>query len=171
MNKAVAQLEAAAKQVPSVALVPNPAQPAPAPDKPYVVSLRLDFNNTGAVDVARQLRQKIGVQGDQPGQTANGRVRLYVIGQGALGAAAQTTTKHDIAEAERWNLPIVLIVLLAVFGSLAAAAIRWRWPSSPWWSPWVWSTPCPRSRRCRCSSPRRCRCSASPWRWTIRCSS
>jgi heme transporter len=123
MNKAVAQLEQAAKQVPSISVVPNPAQPTPAPDRPYVVSLRLDFNNTGAVDVARQLRQKIGVQGDQPGVTDNGRVRLYVIGQGALGAAAQTSTKHDIAAAERWNLPIVLIVLLAVFGSLAAAAI------------------------------------------------
>ena len=123
MNSAVAHLEQVAKQVPSVVVVPNPAQPAPAPDRPYVVSLRLDFNNTGAVDVARQLRQKIGVTGDQPGQIENGRVRLYVIGQGALGAAAQTSTKHDIAEAERWNLPIVLIVLLAVFGSLAAAAV------------------------------------------------
>ena len=123
MNAAVAQLEQVAKQVPSISVVPNPAQPAPAPDRPYVVSLRLDFNNTGAVDVARQLRQKIGVQGNQPGQTENGRVRLYVIGQGALGAAAQTSTKHDIAAAERWNLPIVLIVLIAVFGSLAAAAI------------------------------------------------
>ncbi|WP_163696336.1 MMPL family transporter [Mycolicibacterium sarraceniae] len=123
MNAAVAQLEQVAKQTPSVIVVPNPAQPAPAPDKPYVVSLRLDFHNTGAVDVARQLRQKIGVTGDQPGQIRDGRVKLYVIGQGALGAAAQTSTKHDIAEAERWNLPIVLIVLLAVFGSLAAAAV------------------------------------------------
>lgn len=123
MNSAVAQLEEAAKQVPSVVVVPNQGQPAPAPDRPYVVSLRLDFSNTGAVDVARQLRQKIGVTGDQPGQIQNGRVKLYVIGQGALGAAAQTSTKHDIAEAERWNLPIVLIVLLAVFGSLAAAAV------------------------------------------------
>ena len=64
MNTAVARLEEAAKQVPSVVVVPNPGQPAPAPDRPYVVSLRLDFNNTGAVDVARQLRQKIGVTGD-----------------------------------------------------------------------------------------------------------
>ena len=123
MNAAVAQLEQAAKGISSVAVVPNPAQPAPAPDRPYVVSLRLDFNNTGAVDTARQLREKVGVKGDQPGLTDNGRVRLYVIGQGALGAAAQTSTKHDIAAAERWNLPIVLIVLVAVFGSLAAAAI------------------------------------------------
>ncbi len=53
----------------------------------------------------------------------DGKVKLYVIGQGALGAAATAATKHDIAQAEQWNLPIVLIVLLAVFGSLAAAAM------------------------------------------------
>ena len=123
MTAAVAQLEQAAREVPSLEVVPNPIQPAPAPDRPYVVSLRLGFNNTGAVDTARQLRTKVGVQGDQPGKTADGRVKLYVIGQGALGAAAQTSTKHDIAAAERWNMPIVLLVLVAVFGSLAAAAI------------------------------------------------
>ena len=109
--------------MPSVEVVPNPTKPAPAPDRPYVVSLRLGFDNTGAVDVARQLRTKVGVEGDRPGQTENGRVRLYVIGQGALGAAAQTRTKQDIAAAERWNLPIVLMILVAVFGSLAAAAM------------------------------------------------
>ena len=38
-------------------------------------------------------------------------------------SAATAATKHDIAQAEQWNLPIVLIVLLAVFGSLAAAAM------------------------------------------------
>ena len=104
-------------------MVPNPQQPAPQPDRPYVVTLQLDFNNTGAVDVAKQLRQKVGINGDQPGEIENGKVKLYVIGQGALGAAATLATKHDIAQAEQWNLPIVLIVLLAVFGSLAAAAM------------------------------------------------
>ena len=123
MAAAVTQLEDAAKQVPSLEVVPNPVQPPPAPDRPYVVGLKLGFDNTGAVDVARQLRAKVGLQGDQPGRTENGRVKLYVIGQGALGAAAQTSTKHDIAAAERWNLPIVLLVLVVVFGSLAAAAI------------------------------------------------
>ncbi len=123
MNTAVAQLERVAAEVPNVKVIPNPQQPAPQPDRPYVITLRMDFNNTGAVDVAKQLRQKVGVTGDQPGEIENGKVRLYVIGQGALGAAAQTSTKHDIAQAEQWNLPIVLIVLLAVFGSLAAAAM------------------------------------------------
>jgi heme transporter len=123
MNQAVALLERRATEVPSVTVVPNPGQPPPQQGRPYVVSLKLDFNNSGAVDVARQLRSRIGVTGDQPGEFANGRVRLYVIGQGALGAAAQASTKQDIEEAEQWNLPIILVVLLAVFGSLAAAAM------------------------------------------------
>jgi uncharacterized membrane protein YdfJ with MMPL/SSD domain len=123
MNAAVQLLEQKAAQVPSVAVAPNPAQPPPSPDRPFVVSLTLDFHNSGAVDVAKQLRSKVGISGDQPGRLENGKVDLYVIGQGALGAAAQSKTKHDIGAAERWNLPIILIVLLAVFGSLAAAAI------------------------------------------------
>ncbi|MDA4108863.1 MMPL family transporter [Mycolicibacterium holsaticum] len=123
MNVAVAHLERVAAEVPSVKAVPTPRQPPPQPDRPYVVTLELDFDNTGAVDVAKQLREKVGVDGEDPGEIANGKVKLYVIGQGALGAAASQATKHDIAQAERWNLPIVLIILLAVFGSLAAAAM------------------------------------------------
>ena len=84
---------------------------------------RCGWTPANTSDVAKKLREKVGVNGDQSGQTANGRVRLYVIGQGALSAAAAANTKHDIAKAEEWNLPIILIVLLAVFGSLAAAAI------------------------------------------------
>jgi uncharacterized membrane protein YdfJ with MMPL/SSD domain len=124
MNSAAGFLQDVAKQVPDVVVVTNPAQPSPQPDRPYVVSLRLDSaNNASASDAAKKLRVKIGVQGDRPGQMADGRVRLYVIGQGALSTAAAANTKHDIAKAEQWNFPIILIVLLAVFGSLAAAAI------------------------------------------------
>jgi heme transporter len=124
MNAAATFLQQVAGQVSDVAVVQTPTQPAPQPDRPYVVSLRLDSsNNSSASDAAKKLRTKVGVQGERPGQMANGRVRLYVIGQGALSTAAAANTKHDIAAAERWNLPIILIVLLAVFGSLAAAAI------------------------------------------------
>ncbi|RWA15396.1 hypothetical protein MBRU_10125 [Mycolicibacterium brumae DSM 44177] len=123
MRGAVDELRRIAAEVPSVSVVENPTQPPPQPGRPYVLTLALDFENTGAVDVARQLRAKVGIHDSEPGQTADGSVRLYVIGQGALGAAAQTSTKHDIAAAERWNLPVVLMVLVAVFGSLAAAAI------------------------------------------------
>ena len=70
MDAAVAHLERLAGEVPSVKVVPNPQQPPPQPDRPYVVTLQLDFNNTGAVDVAKQLRQKVGINGDQPGEIA-----------------------------------------------------------------------------------------------------
>ena len=70
MDAAVAHLERLAAEVPSVKVVPNPQQPPPQPDRPYVVTLQLDFNNTGAVDVAKQLRQKVGINGDQPGRDA-----------------------------------------------------------------------------------------------------
>jgi heme transporter len=123
MNAAVAFLQRIAGEVPDVAVVPDQAQPSPQPDRPYVVSLRLDSNNNSASDAAKKLRTKVGIQGDRPGRMENAHVRLYVIGQGALSTAAAANTKHDIGSAERWNLPIILIVLLAVFGSLAAAAI------------------------------------------------
>jgi uncharacterized membrane protein YdfJ with MMPL/SSD domain len=122
MTAAVAQLERIAAEVPSVKVVPNPQQPPPQPDRPYVVMLQTNFTD-GTTNVAKQLRAKVGIDGEKPGELDNGKVKLYVIGQGALGAAAGEATKHDIARAERWNLPIVLIVLLAVFGSLAAAAM------------------------------------------------
>ncbi|CQD04056.1 mmpL11 protein [Mycobacterium lentiflavum] len=123
MNNAVAQLRQIIGEFPGVTEKTNPTQRPPQPDRPYVLTLRLDARNAGTSDIAKRLRQQVGVKGDQSGQTADGRVRLYVIGQGALSAAAAANTKHDIAKAEQWNLPIILIVLLAVFGSLAAAAI------------------------------------------------
>ncbi len=123
MNAAVAHLEQIAAEVPSVTISPNPQQPAPQPDRPYVITLSLDFNNTGATDVAEELRDRIGIDGEDPGEFRDGKVKMYVIGQGALGAAASQAIKTDVAQAEQWNLPIVLIVLLAVFGSFAAAAM------------------------------------------------
>ncbi len=123
MNEAVAFLERVAAEVPSVTVMPNPQQPPPQPDRPYVLTLQISFDNTGAVDVANQLREKVGIDGEDAGEMDNGKVRLYVIGQGALGAAATLATKNDIAQAEKWNFPIVLLILLAVFGSLAAAAM------------------------------------------------
>lgn len=123
INDAVAQLRTIADEIPGVSEVPNPTQRPPQPDRPYVVSLQLDARNPGSSDVAKKLRQKVGIRGQQSGQTTNSRVRLYVIGQGAFSAAAAANSKHDIANAERWNLPIILIILLAVFGSFATAAI------------------------------------------------
>ncbi|ORB47229.1 hypothetical protein BST43_26245 [Mycobacteroides saopaulense] len=123
MTAAVDYLKQVAAQIPQVSVEPTPPQLTPQPDRPFVVTLRIGFDNTGATDIAKDLRKKIGVHGGQPGQIAGGRVSLYVIGQGALGAAMTEQIAGDIKQAEKWNIPVILIVLIAAFGSLAAASL------------------------------------------------
>jgi RND superfamily putative drug exporter len=53
----------------------------------------------------------------------DGAVEPHLIGQQALWAGMQDLTKEDLESAERIGFPVVLIILLAVFGSLAAAAL------------------------------------------------
>ena len=55
---------------------------------------------------------------------------VHLAGQGALWAGLQDVSKHDLEKAEQTGFPIVLLILLAVFGSLAAARCRWRSASS-----------------------------------------
>ncbi len=48
---------------------------------------------------------------------------MQVVGQGALWAGLQEVSKRDLASAESLGFPIVALILLAVFGSLAAATL------------------------------------------------
>ena len=54
---------------------------------------------------------------------AHGAVEPHLVGQQALWAGMQDLTKEDLESAERIGFPVVLIILLAVFGSLAAATL------------------------------------------------
>src|SRR5918998_1107868 len=68
--------------------------------------------------VAADLREDLDVAaGPQDG------VWTHLVGQGALWAAMQDLSKEDLAKAESAGFPVVLLILLAVFGSLAAAAL------------------------------------------------
>src|SRR5690606_21048340 len=58
----------------------------------------------------------------EPGQENEG-VTTLLLGQNAAYAGLQELTKGDLLEAEAIGLPIVAIILLAVFGTLAAAAL------------------------------------------------
>ena len=63
MNTAAGFLQQVAKQLPDVVVVPNPAQPSPQPDRPYVVSLRLDgANNNSASDAANVTSEMASAQ-------------------------------------------------------------------------------------------------------------
>ncbi len=57
-----------------------------------------------------------------PGSASAG-VTTYLAGQPTIWAGMQELSKQDLAKAEAGGFPIVAIILLVVFGSLAAAAL------------------------------------------------
>jgi len=69
------------------------------------------------IDPAVSLRE-----GLDPG-TASGGVTPYLAGQATVWAGMQELSKEDLAKAEASGFPIVALILLIVFGSLAAAAL------------------------------------------------
>ena len=60
---------------------------------------------------------------DALGDEARGGVQPYLVGQQALWAGMQELAQEDLEAAEATGFPIVLLILLVVFGSLAAAAL------------------------------------------------
>jgi RND superfamily putative drug exporter len=69
------------------------------------------------IDSASKLRSDL-----DPG-TAAGGVTTYLSGQPTIWAGMQELSKKDLAQAEGGGFPIVALILLVVFGSLAAAAL------------------------------------------------
>jgi RND superfamily putative drug exporter len=94
-------------------------QIAAAPAKPLVVPLATTVDDLEASDVASDLRASLGIGEDR----AEGPVAVHLVGQGALWAGLQSLSKENLAQAEATGFPIVLLILLAVFGSFAAAAL------------------------------------------------
>src|SRR3954462_4870890 len=83
-----------------------------------VVPLFVSGTQDQLSDLAVDLRKAVGA-----GKGAHGGVQPYLVGQQALWAGMQDLSKKDLASAETTGFPIVLLILLAVFGSLAAAAL------------------------------------------------
>jgi RND superfamily putative drug exporter len=83
-----------------------------------VMPLNVTGSRDQAVDDAAQMRLNLGIDDQEDAD-----VPLHLVGQGALWAGMQELSKQDLEQAEFIGLPIVLIVLLVVFGSLAAAAL------------------------------------------------
>jgi uncharacterized membrane protein YdfJ with MMPL/SSD domain len=69
------------------------------------------------VDTATDIRDSIS-----PGDESEG-VTPYLVGQPAMWAALSEVSKEDLQAAESQGFPIVAIILIAVFGSLAAACL------------------------------------------------
>ncbi len=82
-----------------------------------VVPLRSDLSSDELIDPAATLREDLN-----PGDASAG-VTPYLVGQPTIWAGMQEISKEDLAKAEKSGFPIVAIILLVVFGSLAAAAL------------------------------------------------
>jgi len=122
LRAALTRVGAAAGEVDDAVLAPVARQRALdqlAADGPrtLVVPLRADVGTSDSIDVAADLREQLGIA-DAPADAA---VATHLIGQGALWAGMQDLSKEDLAAAEAVGFPIVLLILLAVFGSLVAA--------------------------------------------------
>jgi RND superfamily putative drug exporter len=89
-----------------------------ADGRAVLVPLRAHVDEDAAIDRAEALRKDLALD-DGPQQG----VSTHVVGQSALWAALQDLSKEDLAKAEAAGFPIVLVILLAVFGSFAAAAL------------------------------------------------
>ena len=122
VDAAVARVAKAAGAVEHAGLAATARRAArlPAPGVPLVVPLTLDVDEFAAPDVATDVRDELGL-GTEGGSA--GPVDVHLVGQGALWAGLQDVSKRDLAKAEGAGFPLVLLILLAVFGSLAAASL------------------------------------------------
>ncbi len=99
------------------------ASGAADPERPVLIPFGVAGGESAAIDVAKELRFDFGITETGGGEAGSPRVSVYLGGQGALWAAIQATTKSDVETAEIRAFPLIALVLLAVFGSLAAAVL------------------------------------------------
>jgi len=84
--------------------------------RPVLLPLAFSASFSETIDLANRIHERLQERGD-------GAVRVRLVGRTAQGVALQEESKEGLAAAERIGFPIVLLILLTVFGSLAAAAL------------------------------------------------
>ena len=82
-----------------------------------LLPLRSELSPDELIDAATTMREDL-----DPGTAAAG-VTPYLVGQPTIWAGMQEISKEDLSKAEATGFPIVALILLVVFGSLAAAAL------------------------------------------------
>jgi len=117
---AVDRVRRAVAGLDDVTLRPSTAHAAAARlgrDGTAMLPLRSGLSSDQLIDQAATLREEL-----DPG-TAKAGVTTYLAGQPTIWAGMQELSKEDLAKAESGGFPIVALILLVVFGSLAAAAL------------------------------------------------
>ncbi len=119
LTTAVGRLETELAGVPAVSIPPGAKELGlrTAASGVVVVSLSTRTGDEQAADVASEVREAL-----QVGEARDGVV-AHVIGITAFVDATADVLEEDLASAEAIGLPVVLVILLVVFGSLAAACL------------------------------------------------
>ncbi|MEA2407483.1 MAG: putative drug exporter of the superfamily [Thermoleophilaceae bacterium] len=110
---------AIAKRLPNVAVTPRAVAAAKreaGSASITVLPLEVSGDEDAVADAAVDFHDELGT-------AAHGGAEPHLVGQQALWAGMQDLTKKDLESAEKIGFPVVLLILLAVFGSLAAAAL------------------------------------------------
>ena len=121
VRRALERVDRAADEVDHVSLAKADRERAEASiaKRPIlVVPLKSTGDTNEAADAASELREEL-----KPSNEPRGGVETHLVGQQALWAGMQDLTKEDLEKAELTGFPIVFIILLAAFGSLAAATL------------------------------------------------
>jgi uncharacterized membrane protein YdfJ with MMPL/SSD domain len=120
VQAAVDRVDEAAAKVDNIELTAAAAARAKSDasqDAVVLMPLAVTGSREEALEAAKDLRGELGV-----GEVEDG-VQPYVVGQQALWAGMQDLQKEDLEKAETAGFPLILIVLLAVFGSALAALL------------------------------------------------
>jgi uncharacterized membrane protein YdfJ with MMPL/SSD domain len=120
MQAAVGRVADAADDADNVAITDEAraaAEAAAAQEDVVLVPLDPSGTRDDVLEASKDLREDLNV-----GEAVDG-VQAYVVGQQALWAGLQEVQKEDLESAEMTGFPVILIVLLAVFGSLLAALL------------------------------------------------
>jgi RND superfamily putative drug exporter len=121
LNAAIDKAVAGVKGVEGVSAPAEAVQAAKqAADQPVVL---LALNVTGSVDQTVDAAADIRKNLELFKHGNDGPVPTHLVGQQALWGGVQDVSKDDLEKAEFTGFPIVFIVLLAVFGSIAAALL------------------------------------------------
>jgi RND superfamily putative drug exporter len=120
LDAAITKAVDGTKGVDGVAVVPQFEQAArAASDKPIVLmALKVTGSADTTADAAAEIRKNADIL---KGEDA--AVPIHLVGQQALWAGMQDLSKEDLEKAEFVGFPIVFIVLLLIFGSVAAALL------------------------------------------------
>jgi uncharacterized membrane protein YdfJ with MMPL/SSD domain len=117
----ISRVSQALRGVPHVTLTPQARESALFSTDlvgPILLPLQVQGSESQAQTIDKRLRARLKI-----GHSTGDHVEVHLIGEGALWTGLQETFKRDLTAAELVGFPVLLGVLLLIFGSLAAALL------------------------------------------------